>query len=37
METLDRTMNMKIIVHILWQFPSGNVRKPAGVLKTLIE
>ena len=31
METLDRTMNMKIIVQILRQFPSGNVRKPAGV------
>lgn len=31
METLDRTMNMKIIVQILGKFPSGNVRKPAGV------
>lgn len=37
METLDRTMNMKIIVQFLGQFPSGNVRKPAGVWKTLIE
>ena len=27
METLDRTMNMKIIVQILGKFPSGNVRK----------